>query len=173
MLDFLKELLRKNALKKCPKHDATSLLPISEIHSAVVVLNVEDTDFNVCKEDIMAFFRHHNIKAEIFFFDFRKLEKNELLLTSIQNTVLRKDLNWFGMPNQEKMNLLTAKQCDLYISMVDDSEFANIYAAKSVDARMKIGRHEFGDGTFDMIVTGNGTVRSIFKTMQEYLLKIN
>jgi len=172
MFDSIKTLFQRHALKKCTRKDDTGLLPLSEIHTAVIILNVEDQEFNQCKDDILAFFRTYNVRPDIFFFDFRKLEKNELLLTSIQTTVLRKDLNWYGMPNEDKMNLLTSKQYDLFISLVDEADFTNTYSALNVSARFKIGRREFGDKVFDMIITGEGTVRDIFAGMKEYLLKI-
>ncbi|MBQ0043718.1 MAG: hypothetical protein KBT05_01700 [Bacteroidales bacterium] len=171
MFENLKEFMRRRAIRKCPRQVDTGLLPLKDIHTAIVILNVEDQEHNACKEDVMAFFRAHGIKSEIFFFDFRKIEKNELLLTSIQNTVLRKDLNWYGMPNQEKIALLQ-RECDLLISLVDTSHFANIYSALCVKAKFKIGCYQDDSKVFDMVISGSDNPRKIFAGMKEILLTI-
>ena len=172
IVETIQKFFQKNALKKCVRSEQT-LLSIKEIHTVTVVLDVEDAQFNDCKEDIAAFFRGYDIRPEFFFFDFRKLEKNELLLTSIQNTILRKDLNWFGMPSQEKVNLITGKPCDLFISLATRPSFANEYFSTFVNARFKIGRVDVGEKVFDMVISGEGyTGRQIFAKMQEFLLKI-
>jgi len=173
MFENLKELLRRRALRKFASTAPTGLLPIGEIHNVSVILNVEDPEFNECKEDIIAFFRSKGIRCDVFFFDFRKLEKNELLLTSIQTTVLRTDLKWYGMPKPDKMTLLVDKPIDLFISLVDKDYFPNVAMAACSPARFKIGRCELGDNLFDMVVSGGDkSVREVFATIKDYLLKI-
>jgi hypothetical protein len=109
MLEPVKELLRRHSLKKNASPEPTGFVPLDRIRSAVAFINVEDTSFNECKNILMLFFREHNIKADIFFFDFRKLTEGERLITSITTTILKKDLNWFGKPSKEKVNLMLAE----------------------------------------------------------------
>ena len=83
MLEPVKELLRRHSLKKNASPEPTGFVPLDRIRSAVAFINVEDTSFNECKNILMLFFREHNIKADIFFFDFRKLTEGERLITTI------------------------------------------------------------------------------------------
>ena len=73
MLEPVKEMLRRQSLKKNASTEPTGFVPLDKIRSAVAFIDVEDTSFNECKNALLIFFREHNIKGDIFFFDFRKL----------------------------------------------------------------------------------------------------
>ena len=142
MPNMLKEFFQRRALKKDASPEPTGLLPLHRVRSAVAFIDVEDTAFNDCKNEVMAFFRSHGIKGDIFFFDFRKLSKDERLITSITTTVLRKDLNWFGKPSEEKVKLLVQGEPDMFISLVPAESYALNYMAACSRARFKIGRQD-------------------------------
>ena len=105
MLEPVKDMLRRQSLKKNASTEPTGFVPLSKIRSAVAFIDVEDTSFNECKNTLLLFFREHNIKGDIFFFDFRKLTEGERLITSITTTILKKDLNWFGKPSRDRVQL--------------------------------------------------------------------
>ena len=71
LIDNIKVFLRKRALKKNASTVPTQIKALSLIKTAVTFIDVEDTSFDACKESILAFYREHKIKGEIFFFDFR------------------------------------------------------------------------------------------------------
>ena len=139
---MLKEFFQRQALKKGASPEPTGLLPLHRVRSAVAFIDVEDTSFNECKNDILAFFRAHGIKGEVFFFDFRRISKDERLITSITTTVLRKDLNWFGKPSKDKIQLLLQGEPDMFISLVSAESYAMEYMASCSRARYKIGRRD-------------------------------
>lgn len=170
MFESIKNYFRRRALKKFSATEPTSLLPMEAVRTAAVILDVEDPEFNECKDDILAFFKPYGVKVDVFFFDFRKLEKNELLLTSIQNTLLRSDLNWYGMPKTGTV-IMGDRSYDLFISMCGKDEFTNRFTSAMIKAKFKVGILEFPDNIFDMVVSGEG-IRQIFQTIQEYLTKI-
>ena len=115
MFDQILNIFRKGKLKKFASDVPTSLLKLSEIKTANVVIDVEEAGFDQLKEDILLWGRNNGIKVNIYFFDFRKLGANELLLTSIQTTVIKKELNWFGMPPIEKVApLLSEYEQEIY-----------------------------------------------------------
>lgn len=97
MFDQILKIFRKRKLKKFASDVPTSLLKVSDIKTANVVIDVEEAGFDLLKEDILTWGRNNGIKVNIYFFDFRKLGTNELLLTSIQTTVIKRELNWFGI----------------------------------------------------------------------------
>ena len=67
ILDFL----RNNALKKHGSKVKTGITPLKDIRTAVAFIDVEDTSFDACKQELMTFYKDNGIKGEIFFFDFR------------------------------------------------------------------------------------------------------
>lgn len=178
MFDTIKNFFRKRRLNKVASKTPTGFLPLDKISSASFMLDVEEPGFDQLKEDILAWGRSSGIKVNICFLDFRRIGKEELLLTSIQTTVLKKDLDWLGYPVQEKMNDLNTEKTDLFVSMVDSEYPAIDFISKCANARFKIGRRGYEGHAFDMIISGNPTedLRSdsklIFKAILQFLSKI-
>jgi hypothetical protein len=150
--EVLKGLLRRQSLRKCASTEPTGFVPLEDVRSAVAFIDVEDTTFNECKNSLLAFFRENSIKGDIFFFDFRKLDQGERLITSITTTVLKKDLNWFGKPSKEKVDLMLSGEPDLFISLLPVPGFTIEYMAKCSKARFKVGRVQLPGNTYDLVV---------------------
>lgn len=178
MLEDIKKYFRRRQLAKVASKTPTSFLPLSKIASANFVIDVEEPGFDLLKEDILAWGRSCGIKVNIYFLDFRKISKQELLLTSIQTTILRKDLDWLGFPGKDKRDILTNEKTDMFVCLVDNGSPAVDYISKCADARFKIGRYDYAGHSFDMVISGsqNEDLRSdsrlIFKAMIEFISKI-
>ena len=151
-------IFRRKRLKKYISDIETGFLPMSQIRTANVVIDVEEPGFDELKDTIMAWGRNAGIKLNIYFLDFRRLGKDELLLTSITNTLLKKELDWVGMPDLGKIAPLMGAESDLFISMVDNSDFPIDFITRCTKARFKIGRHDYEGHPFDMVLTGGETV---------------
>lgn len=177
MLETVKDFFRKRSLRKHQSTVPTGILPLAQVRSAVAFIDVEDTSFDACKLALQAFFREYNIKGEIFFFDFRKIGNEERLITSITNTVLKKDLDWCGRPSREKTWLMHAAEADLFISLIPGTPFPLEYLAKCSRARFKAGRVQLPGNTFDLVVTDPSgrplNQKEGFDAMRTFLAKIN
>ena len=178
MLDYIKNIFRKRALRKFISTEPTSLLPLSQIKTANVIIDVEESGFDILKEDILAWGRATGIEVSIYFFDFRKLGKNELLLTSINTTIIQKELNWFDMPSPAKVGMLLGEKSDLFISLVSNKNFPIEFVSKCAKARFKIGRYPFDGHVYDMTIAGSeveelrSDSREIFAAITDFLKKI-
>ena len=178
MIDSILNIFRKRKLKKFASDIPTSILKMSEIKTANVVIDVEEAGFDLLKEDILTWGRNHGIKINIYFFDFRKLGANELLLTSIQTTILKKELDWIGTPDMKKIAPLVEEQSDLFISMIDSSDYPVDFLSKCTKARFKIGRRGYEGHAYDMVVIGSETAelrsdsQNIFNAIKDFLNKI-
>jgi len=157
MFEPIKNFFRKRKIRKYSRAVPTGLTPMSEIFSATVVIDVEETGWDTLKETILAWGRSAGVKVELYFFDFRKLGKDELLLTSIQTTVSRKELSWIDMPPYEKVAGLIEEPCDLFISLIDNGDFPIDFLSKCSQAKFKIGRKAYPGHCFDMIFSGKQT----------------
>lgn len=153
MFDSLKDFFRRHALQKYASTEPTRITPLKEIRSAVAFIDVEDTSFNECKVALMNFFRERDIKGDIFFFDFRKLTEGERLITSITTTVLRKDLNWYGRPSKEKVELMLSGEPDMFISLLRKNDFPIQFMAAASRAHFKVGRSQLDGNIFDVVVS--------------------
>lgn len=178
MLDNIKRYFRNRRLRKYASDVQTGLLPMSSIRTITAVIDVEESGFDLLKEDILAWGRSIGVKVNIYFFDFRKLGKDELLLTTIDKTLIRKGLDWLDTPNVEKIAPLLNEKTDLLISMVDNGEFPIEFLSKCTKARFKIGRYAFKGHAYDMVVSGgtgeglNSDSRKIFAEMTDFLTKV-
>ena len=178
MFDIIYRFFRNRRIRKYVSDIETGLIPLSSIKTANVVIDVEEPGFDVLKEDIMAWARNTGIKVNIYFFDFRRIGKDELLLTSITNTLLKKELDWTGMPDLTKVAGVIEEKSDLVISMVDNGNFPIDFLARCSKARFKIGRYEYDGHPYDMILAGGETTdlrseaRQIFAAITDFLTKI-
>ena len=178
MFDQVLNIFRKRKLKKFASDVQTSLLKMSDIKTANVVIDVEEAGFDLLKEDILTWGRNNGIKINIYFFDFRKLGANELLLTSIQTTVIKRELNWFGMPPIEKVAPLIYENSDLFISLICNDRFPIRFVSNCSRARFKIGRYEYEGHPFNLVISGStgadlrSDARQIFASATELLKKI-
>ena len=178
MFGLIKNFIRKKRIAKYSSDVPTALLPMSQIRSAIVVIDVEEPGFDELKEDILAWGRATGVKVNLYFFDFRRLGKDELLLTSIQTTILRKELDWTDAPDVKKVTHLLEEQSDLFISMIDNGDFPIEFLSKCAKARFKIGRCGFEGHAYDMVISGSPTEdlisdsRKIFAAVKEFLTKV-
>lgn len=178
MFDTIKKYFRNKRLKKYASDIETGFIPVSEIATVNVIIDVEEPGFDELKEDIMTWSRNNSFKVNIYFFDFRRLGKDELLLTSITNTLLKKELDWTGMPDIGKIAPLITEKSDLFISMIDNADFPIDFLARCTKARFKIGRCGYEGHPYNMILVGGETAdlrseaRQIFATMTEFITKI-
>lgn len=184
MFESIKNFFRDKRLKTDASDTPTGFIPLEQIKTADVVIDVEEPGFDQLKEDILAWGRNNRIKVNIFFIDFRKLGKDELLMTSIQTTIIKKELNWYGLPPKEKVSMLTEGLHDLYISMLDNTDFTADYLSKCSKAKFKIGRHSYTGNPFDFVLTTGQTgenlkadlrsnSREVFAAIADLLTKIS
>lgn len=176
MFDFIKNFFRKSSLRKHASTVQTEILPLSKIHSYVAIIDADESTFDACKTAIMNFFRGHDIKGCVFFQDFRKIGSEDRLITSIQTTITKKDLDWIGRPSRYKLNVLEEQAPDLFISLIKNPDFAIEYMARTSKARFKIGRRQMEGNLFDLVISDPSgkdiSQLDSFTAIKSYLTKI-
>ena len=182
MSGFIVNWLRRRRLRKDASDIPTGFLPLGKIKSANVVIDAQEPDFELLREDILSWGKACGIKVSIFFIDMHKPGKGELPSTSIQRTICRKELSWYGAPPADKVQLLMNDDADLFICMVDSSDFLVDYLCKCSHARFEVGRKEYPGHSFDMIIANNAASdhrselrsdsREVFACIQSFLKKI-
>ena len=93
-------------------------------------------------------------------------------------TIIKKELDWIGMPEFSKIGNLLYEPSDLFISMIDNSHFPIEFLSKCTKARFKIGRCGFEGHVYDMVISGSPTedlrsdARQIFAAIKDFLTKV-
>lgn len=171
MFRLVKRFLQQRCLRKYSSTVPTGFLSLQQIRTVSVLVNVEDAQTMELLDEIVSWFRARNIKVSTHFFDFRKIAKDELLTTSIQNTLLKKELNWYGMPPAERAVNVDS---DLFISLVRDSEFPNRFYSLCSRSRFKIGRCSWDNAPFDLTISApeSAGASQVFEEILNYLQKI-
>lgn len=152
MFDFVKNILRERYLRKAASKASTGLSPLSAVKSAIVLIDAEEPEYDACKEAVAAYFKGLNIKVDFFFLDFSKKNEDERQITSLNTTILRKDVNWYGRPSREKISMIAETGGDVFISLADNAEFPVECIAKCSVSKFKIGRIQTPHKTFDLVV---------------------
>lgn len=177
MLEFVRTYFQDRALRKNASDVPTGLIPLSEIRSMTVVVDWEKRDFDECKNDLAYFCRLHDISLKMFFFNFQKIPNDERLITSVTNTVLRKELTWVGTFKEEKNHLLFANPSDLLLVLAEYSDFSTEYFVKCSRSRFKVGRTALPGQPYDLLLTNpqgkECSQTEVFKAVKDILLKIN
>jgi hypothetical protein len=178
MFDQIKSIFRKRKIGKFASDVPTGMMPMSEISTVNVVLDVEEPGFDELRAKILEWGRKAGVKLNIYFFDFRRIDKQELLITSIQTTIIKKELDWIGTPDLSKVIGLLGEKSDLFISMIGNGDFPIEFISRCAKARFKIGRCGFPGHAYDLVISGGQTadLRSdsckIFDAIVELLNKI-
>lgn len=152
-MSIIIDYLRKRCLKKDASRIPTGLMSLDRVHSALSIIDVSDNSFNDCVEELHGFFRERGIREEFIYFDFRKLAKDETLITKVNNTLLRKEIGWYGKPAVSKVGPLLAPEYDLLVSLVRNDSFALEYVTKCARAKFKAGRKQIAGNVFDLVVS--------------------
>ncbi|MCQ2143496.1 MAG: hypothetical protein MJY56_05450 [Bacteroidales bacterium] len=173
ILEYIKNRFRARALRKYAYSEATGLRPLRSVRTAAVLLDVQNQGFEPLKQQVLDWFKSHGIKAEPYYFDFRKIEKEEMLLTSMKTTYIRRELNWYGSLSPERIEpIVENRPFDLFISLVPDAEFPTKLLSSSLPASFKVGLCGYEGAPYDLVVSaptpaqGFGVITDILEKIQ-------
>ena len=108
MIDFIKNIFRRKFLRRYSSKQPTGLVPLSEIRSVSIVLDAQENGVDDCKEAALTYFKSKGMKVNVYFLDLSKKGEDERQITSLNNTILRKDLNWYGRPALEIIEMISS-----------------------------------------------------------------
>lgn len=154
MAFFLKTLFRKSRLGKYSYEKETGFVPMKEIRSVLIILDGTDPDCPGYEAKAAGFFRSRGVEVSSVFIDLRKYRKDTPVYVSGGNVVLRRHVNWFGMPKLKKKGDLFLKETDLLVNLRDSDDFTGDFISKSAKAGFKIGTCAYQGNPFDLIITG-------------------
>ncbi len=146
-------IFRKRRLKKDASGVQTGFLPLSEIRSAVVVVDGAAAMVGKCAEQVEKFCETNKIALRFMYIDLRKYNSKIQPPTDLVKTLVRRDLNWYGRPNPLRTAQILSSPVDLYICLYAGDEYCVRYISSSVQARFKVGLRGYGGDPFNMVVS--------------------
>ena len=153
-------LIRRVALRRGRSKVPTSLLPLKKVQSATVFVDTTGGENTTpVLRAVQQFFEYQGIPVHVFCPE-------------------KRDINLVGrMKNRLRGSHRHPRQEDLFISLAASPEnFAAEYEARCSTARCKVGRFQYPDNVFDLVVTApDGSEPSqsaAFSAIKDFLTKI-
>lgn len=157
MLEILKRLVRRRALRKHTSTVPTGIVPLDRIRRAVVFIDPSTQAVGVLCDQVRSFFAGKGIPVRIL-------------------SPQPRDLNWYGRMRRSYLAPGADEAEDLFISLVAPDRFASAFAAVASPARFKVGRAQLPGGTYDIVIKDREDVCEsaiiVFKTMTQLLNQI-
>ena len=119
-MGFITNLAVKRQLKRHGYTGDHGLVPLSEVKRAIVLFDVEDVEFDECQKITEDFFAAAGIELKPFFLDMSRHEKDEIIVTGVRTTILKRNLAFCGTLPQEIIGELKADTAGLLICLVDN-----------------------------------------------------
>lgn len=180
-MGFITRLAVRHQLKKHGFTGTRGSVPFKDIRNAVVLFDVEDVESDECQRIAEEFFAAHGIVCKPFFLDMEKHGKDDIIVTGIKTTILRRNLAFRGTLPHEIVEELEASEADLFICLADNCIPAVQCFSGIVRAKFCIGRCDYVGSPFLMTFTSpageNMQVNfhnsaECIRSMTEYLTKI-
>lgn len=180
-MGFITRLAVKRQLKKHGFTGERGSIPLKDIRNAVVLFDVEDVESDECRHIAEEFFAAHGIVCKPFFLDLGKHGKDDIIVTGIKTTILRRNLAFRGTLPKDIVEELEASEAELFICLADNCVPAVRCFSGIVRAKFCIGRCDYAGSPFlmtfatpsgeDMQVNFHDSAKCI-RSMTEYLTKI-
>lgn len=133
---IIHSLQRRRAMSRYASCIPTGLHPLSRIRTAAVFLDFEERDWEDSKALAEDFFKKHGIEVHFYYNDFSST-------------------NWYGGLKSSEHNPDGICEEDLFISLLDSTDFFIHFSAASSRAITKIGRVQLPKNVFDIVVNGS------------------
>lgn len=173
MIEKLKSLFRKKAGKRYASTVPTGIRPLRDIHSAMVLVDVNEDSAENCIREVRDFFRKNGIKGEIVFLDLKKTDSKAGQGEILPDTISAADLNWYDRPSEEKILIISSSEPDMYISLVPGNGFTTGFLTAVSRASFKIGRTQSAGNIFDLVISEpegkEYSQADIFAEVEKYL----
>ena len=152
-MGFITSLAVRHQLKKYGFREEHAFVPLSHVRQAVILFDVEDVEFDECRRIATEYFTSRGIEISPFFLDLGKRDKDEIIVTGVKTTILKRNLAFCGTLPKEIITELTAVQAELYICLADRDCPAVRCFSGIVPARFCIGRRDYEGSPFGMTFT--------------------
>jgi hypothetical protein len=169
---FLRNFLRRRALRRSLSKIPTAIIPITDIRSAAVLLDASDPSHEDCVRAVQTYFRSVGVKVRIIYTYLEKREKDFVPPVDRNATLFLEDLDWCGRPSLQKLSFIAGPESDLFISLSGENSYIAQFISSWFPARFKIGR--FPLPVFDIVLDGREgqSQAEVFRSIENLFTQI-
>lgn len=152
-MGFITNLAVRHQLKKHGFREEHDFVPLSRVRRAVILFDVEDVEFDECRKIAAEQFSSLGIEMRPFFLDMGKHERDEIIVTGVKTTILKRNLAFCGTLPKDIIGELTDFPSELYVCLADRECPAVRCFSGIVPAKFCIGRRDYEGSPFGMVFT--------------------
>jgi hypothetical protein len=169
---FLRNFLRRRALRRSLSKIPTAIIPITDIHSATVLMDAADPSHEACAQAVQNYFKSEGVKVRIIYTCLKKLEKDFVPPVDRNATLFLEDVDWCGRPSLSRLSFIAGPESDLFISLTGEKTYLSEFIASWFPARFKIGR--FPLSVYDVVLDGREgqSQTEVFLSIENLFTKI-
>lgn len=168
---FFCNYLRRRALRRSLSKIPTSIIPITDIHSATVLLDASEPGFEDCAATVREYFRSRSVQVKMIYLYLSRLEKGAESPVDGASALLHQDLDWCGRPSESKISAIAGSETDLFVSLCRKSYPAE-FISSCIPAHFKVGC--FSLPVYDVVLDGREeqSQKEVFRSIEDLFTKI-
>ncbi len=152
-MGFITHLALKHQLKKHGFTGQRGFVPFGQIRRATVLFDVQDAEFDECQRVVGEYFKGKGIEMKPFFLDMGKHGKDDIIVTGVKTTILRRNLSLFGTLPEAMVQEVKDSPADLCICLVHSDCTAVRCFLGIVSAPFCIGMKDYEGSPFNIVMT--------------------
>ncbi len=171
---FLKEYIQKKALKSIHNRRVSKYTSLKEISSVSILFNFDEENILETIKRLIEILDNRSIKFLALAINTDKhLFPNEFLDHRIK-VINKSNIKYADVPDRSSVASLLDKDFDLFIDFGSKYFFVNDYIARASRASFKIGRLNYKNNPYDLVLDNfkHGTSRSFLNSLIHYLSSI-
>ncbi len=152
-MGLITNLAVRHQLKKHGFREEHAFIPLSRVKRAVILFDVKDGEFEECQKIAAEYFAPLGIEMKPFFLDMGKHDRDEIIVTAVKTTILKRNLAFCGTLPGEIIEELKSAPAELYICLSDSDCPAVRCFSGIVPAKFCVGRCDYAGSPFGMVFT--------------------
>lgn len=150
-MGFVREFFVRRQLKSDGFKGERYSVALSRVKRCIILFDVLDAEFGKCTEIAEDFFRSHGIELKAFYLDMGKHGKDDIITTGVKTTILKRNLNIFGILPQEMIEELVSDPADIYICAANNTLPVTRCVNGIVPAPFCVGLADYPGSPFFMV----------------------
>ncbi len=116
-MGFITNLALKRQIKKYGYPAQRGFVPFSQLRRAIVLFDVQDAEFDECQRVVGEYFKEKGIEMKPFFLDMGKHGKDDIIVTGVKTTILRRNLSFCGTLPEGMIEEIRSTRAELCICL--------------------------------------------------------
>ncbi len=166
---FFIHSLQKRVLRKIQPERDVRFMSVERAKNVCFVFDLSEEGISDVIKRITKLMQDKRINYKGLAINLTNNHSSELALDCQIQVMTKKDLSYIGTPDPRMIERVTSDTADLFIDFNSTYSYTNDYIARSSMATFKVGRLNYENNPFDLVIGSNGNVTSSPKEFLKHL----